>query len=159
MFFADPVAAFANVAAALRPGGRLSLVVWQAVDRNPWMFVPTVAAVGPLGADWAPPTTPDQPGPFSLADPDRVRSILGAAGLADVALDGFSSAAVLRADAVDEDAARLLQIGPMRGAWDEADEQSRQAAVAAVRDAVQPYRDGDAYRLPGAVWVVTARRP
>jgi SAM-dependent methyltransferase len=158
MFFLDPVAAFANVAAALRPGGRVSLVVWQGVQANPWMLVPTTAAVGPLGSTWVP-AGPDDPGPFSLADPDRVRSILGAAGFTDVELAGFSSGADLRADAVDEDVARLLQIGPMRSAWDEADDAARSAAVAAVREAVQPYRDGDRYRLPGAVWVVTATRP
>ena len=30
MFFADPVAAFANVGRALRPAGRLVMMVWQA---------------------------------------------------------------------------------------------------------------------------------
>ena len=44
MFFVDPVAAFANVAAALRPGGRLSLVVWQPLEDNPWWLVPSQAA-------------------------------------------------------------------------------------------------------------------
>jgi SAM-dependent methyltransferase len=155
MFFLDPVGAFANVATALRPGGRVSLVVWQGVEANPWMLVPTLAAVGPLGSPWVPPG-PDDPGPFSLADPDRVRSVLGSAGFTDVDLGSFSSGAHLRVDAVEDDAARLLQIGPMRGAWDEADDAGRASAVAAVRDAVQPYRDGDEYRLPGAVWVVTA---
>ena len=29
MFFGDPAAAFANIARALRPGGRLALLVWQ----------------------------------------------------------------------------------------------------------------------------------
>ena len=157
MFFPDPVPAFANVAAALRPGGRLAVVVWQPVQENPWMSVPTLASVGPLGATWVP-AGPDEPGPFSLADPDRVRSILDGAGFVDVALDPFTSAAVFRAGAADEDVAQLLQIGPMRGAWDEAGEGARAAAVAAVREACEPYRDGDAYRLPGAVWVVTARR-
>ncbi len=159
MFFVDPVAAFANVGAALRPGGRLSLVVWQAVQVNPWMSVPTLAAVGPLGATWAP-AAPGEPGPFSLGDPDRLRSIFDGAGFVDVALDGFSSAAVLRAGAADEDVAQLLQIGPMRSAWDAADDDARREAVAAVRQAVEPYRSDDgSYRLPGAVWVVTARRP
>ncbi|WP_328473019.1 class I SAM-dependent methyltransferase [Actinoplanes sp. NBC_00393] len=36
MFFADPVAAFSNIAAALRPGGRLAMLVWQAGSRNDW---------------------------------------------------------------------------------------------------------------------------
>jgi SAM-dependent methyltransferase len=157
MFFVDPEAAFANVAAALRAGGRLSLVVWQPLACNPWWSVPTVAASELLDAPWAPPP-PDQPGPFTLSEPERVRAVLAAAGFADVGVEGFSSAAVLRADSLDEDAGGLLRTGPMRSAWDGADEDARRAAVAAVRQAVAPYRDGDAYRLPGAVWVVTARR-
>ena len=38
MFFADPVAAFANVRRALKPGGRLAFVCWQSLGLNPWMF-------------------------------------------------------------------------------------------------------------------------
>jgi len=36
MFFEDPVAAFANVGRALRPVGRLVMMVWQAPERNEW---------------------------------------------------------------------------------------------------------------------------
>ena len=36
MFFAEPVAAFTNIGRALRPAGRLVMMVWQAHDRNEW---------------------------------------------------------------------------------------------------------------------------
>jgi ubiquinone/menaquinone biosynthesis C-methylase UbiE len=36
MFFSDPTAAFANIAAALRPEGRLVLLVWQRLEENEW---------------------------------------------------------------------------------------------------------------------------
>jgi ubiquinone/menaquinone biosynthesis C-methylase UbiE len=36
MFFDDPVAAFANIGRALRPAGRLVMMVWQAHERNEW---------------------------------------------------------------------------------------------------------------------------
>src|SRR4051812_9124537 len=36
MFFSDSAAAFANIAAALRPGARLVLLVWQRPERNEW---------------------------------------------------------------------------------------------------------------------------
>jgi SAM-dependent methyltransferase len=36
MFFDDPVAAFANIRRALRPAGRLAMMVWQAPERNEW---------------------------------------------------------------------------------------------------------------------------
>ena len=37
MFFSDPAAAFANIAAALRPGARLVPLVWQRRQDNEWM--------------------------------------------------------------------------------------------------------------------------
>ncbi|MGC1567225.1 MAG: class I SAM-dependent methyltransferase, partial [Trebonia sp.] len=36
MFFDDPAAAFANISRALRPAGRLVMMVWQAPERNEW---------------------------------------------------------------------------------------------------------------------------
>src|SRR3954471_7612643 len=36
MFFSDRRAAFSNIASALRPGGRIALLVWQATVHNEW---------------------------------------------------------------------------------------------------------------------------
>jgi SAM-dependent methyltransferase len=159
MFFGDPVAAFANVAAALRPAGRLALVVWQLAEENHWNVVARRATDGILGE--APdPGPPGQPGPFGLADPALVRSVLGDAGFAGVEVRAFTSVDVLRADTLDEDISRLLQMGPMRTAWDAAGAEARAASVQAVRAALGPYAVGpDRYELRGAAWVVTARRP
>ena len=48
MFFADRAAAFTNIAAALRPGGRLAMLAWQAVAKNEWIM--SCASCSPLGA-------------------------------------------------------------------------------------------------------------
>src|SRR5262249_56681982 len=40
MFFDDPVAAFANIGRALRPGGRLVFTCWQDLMVNDWLMVP-----------------------------------------------------------------------------------------------------------------------
>ncbi len=81
MFFADPVAAFANIGRALRPGARLVLLVWQDHDRNEWAAAIRDALTA--GATALPPTT-NHPGPFSLADPAIIADILAAAGFAEV---------------------------------------------------------------------------
>jgi SAM-dependent methyltransferase len=81
MFFGDPVAAFANLARAMKPDGRMVLLVWQAMAENPWLAAFRAAVPGPL-----PP--PDGPGPFALGDPDRVRTLLTAAGFAEPELRG-----------------------------------------------------------------------
>ena len=82
MFFDDPVAAFGNIGRALRPAGRLVMMVWQAPERNDWEVAirrSLAAAAGPAAG------AADGPDPFSLGDPPTVTGILRAAGLADVA--------------------------------------------------------------------------
>ena len=62
MFFADPVAAFANVEEALRAGGRLGLLVWRELGRNEW--VTAVRAAIAMGRQ-LPEPPPGAPGPSS----------------------------------------------------------------------------------------------
>jgi ubiquinone/menaquinone biosynthesis C-methylase UbiE len=77
MFFADPPAAFANLARALRPGGRLVLLVWQERARNEWYAV--------LHDAVAPGTAPPPAGShFSLGDTETTRALLEGAGFTGV---------------------------------------------------------------------------
>src|SRR6266498_3547647 len=69
MFFDDPVAAFANIGRALRPAGRLVMMVWQGHERNEWdvaIHQSLEAAEGPMAGAFG------GPDPFSLADPPTV---------------------------------------------------------------------------------------
>src|SRR5258708_26419312 len=78
MFFADPVAAFANLLAATRPGGRLAFACWQPLADNEWLLVPLAAL-----AEHAPLPDPDEPGApgmFSLSGTDRLHQVLSDAG-------------------------------------------------------------------------------
>jgi SAM-dependent methyltransferase len=86
MFFGDPVAAFANLARALRPGGRIVLLTWQPFERNEWLraFFTALAAGREIPV---PPS--DAPSPFALSDPDRIRSLLHTAGFCGVQVEGL----------------------------------------------------------------------
>src|SRR5690606_32313206 len=81
MFFADRVAAFANVARALQPGGRILFVVWPALQAHTQftMVMGTLA----LGRG-LPGPPPGAPCPFALAGPQVGRADLEAAGFVDV---------------------------------------------------------------------------
>ena len=158
MFFPQPALAFANIAASLRPGGRLACTVWGELGDNPWMFVPTLASAGVLGAALALPG-PGDPGPFSLCDPRVCTDLLAGAGFADIAIVPVASSRSISAAHANDEVAALLEVGPVGEAYGQADETTRGLAVDAVIEAIEPFRDGDGWTLAGSAFVVTAVRP
>jgi len=152
MFFADPVAAFANIRSSLKTNGRLAFVCWRSLAENLWMRVPLEAALPLLPA--LPPPDPTAPGPYALADPDRVRQILDAAGFQAVSIDAFD-AAVGGGD-LDASVALTFRIGPLAAALRE-NPQFKDKARDAVRRALAPYATPNGVLTPGAVWIVNAR--
>jgi SAM-dependent methyltransferase len=156
MFFDDPDAAFANLARSLRPGGRAVFTCWQDLLANEWLMVPASAALAHVPM----PNLGEagQPGPFSLAEPDRIRSILTAAGLAEVTVDDVRCPMRLGSTVVDT--VSFMQRTDMAAALmaDVTDEVAA-AAWAAVREALEPYAGPDGVVLQGAAWLVTATRP
>ena len=112
MFSADPVAAFANVHKALRPGGLLSFVSWQSVFDNEWMLIPGAAVASVTGSLPSMPE-PGEPGPFSLADPDRVRSVLGGAGFHHVDVMPHNDVVVTTEEQLPEVAMTASALAPL----------------------------------------------
>jgi SAM-dependent methyltransferase len=157
MFFADPVAAFANLRRCLRPGGRLAFVCWQPLARNPWLLVPLQAAAQHLTLP--PPPAPGAPGPFAFADREHVSRILTRAGFTDVGFDDVQETLALAGGGGVDAAVRLLLegVGPTSAAMREADPAVRERVAAAVRDALAPFADAGGVRMPCAAWVVSAR--
>jgi SAM-dependent methyltransferase len=158
MFFEEPEAAFANLRQALQPGGRLAFVSWQAPDRNPWVTTP-MAAVAPL-LEMPPPPPPGSPGMFGLADPERVRAVLAAAGFEDVAVRAETVEMRPGGGDVEEAVETFLEVGPVAGLLrqQEAGPALRARVREAVRDAFLAARGEEGLRLGSAVWIVTARR-
>ncbi|MFB7173798.1 class I SAM-dependent methyltransferase [Streptomyces sp. NPDC056254] len=152
MFFADPVAAFRNVGGALRPGGRLVQLVWQEAAGNEWFlaFTQALAAGRPMAG---PP--PGAPGPFSLADPERVRGVLGAAGFTDVGLEPHSEAMWFGEDAADAERFTLGLLGWMLDGLDEGD---RRRAIEDLRATLTAHETDEGVLFASAVWIIRAVR-
>ncbi|MFM8411527.1 MAG: class I SAM-dependent methyltransferase, partial [Alphaproteobacteria bacterium] len=159
MFFDDPVAAFRNLLRALRPGGRLAFVCWQAGPLNPLMAVPMAAALQHM--PMPSPPAPNAPGPFAFADAGRVRSILEQAGFAAIAIEPRERDLAVAAGAdLGGTVDFLLQLGPLGSALREADPSLRDRVAAAVREAIAPFAaPGGGVRLGSAFTVVRATRP
>jgi SAM-dependent methyltransferase len=154
MFFADPVAAFRNVRGAMKRSGRLLLAVFRSGAENPWT-TSSIAAIRHLVPP-PPPVGPEDPGQFSWSDPTRVRRILDGAGFRDVALTPLDLSFNLGADAAEAaefatfvgQGARLLQGQP---------EEVLKAARQAFEGFFNQYEGPGGVRLPGALWLVSAR--
>ena len=157
MFFNNSQAAFANIAGALRPGGRLTFVCWRAAALNPWVAIP-MAAMRPLVPDFVPPD-PEAPGPFAYADGERIESILTAAGFRDVTLDSHELGSNVGEGDLDACVDSILKLGPVTRLLREADDATMAAAAVAVHDAVAPYHTGGTLELSATVWLVSGRRP
>jgi SAM-dependent methyltransferase len=158
MFFADPVAAFANLRRALAAGGRLTFICWQSLAANPWMALPMRAAAAHVTLP--PPSAPDAPGPFSFADPERVRGILQAAGFSQIEPTSLAHELPLGDDAAAA-TRRCLQMGPASAALRMATERGEKVDVdalhAAIEAALAPFARADGVRMPSASWLVEAR--
>ncbi|MFT7837964.1 class I SAM-dependent methyltransferase [Saccharothrix sp. BKS2] len=151
MFFGDPLAAFANLARATRPGGRLALLSWQPPERNEWLG--SFRAAMTPGRE-LPPAPPPTPG--SLRDPDQVRELLTAAGFADVRLHGLTEPMYFGRDVDDASRFVLGQFGWMTDGLDEAD---RARAVADLRADMADHLTDRGVRYGSAAWLIQARRP
>jgi SAM-dependent methyltransferase len=80
MYMPHPVTALREWRRALRPGGRVAVVVFSTPDRNSWGAMPASIIRG--RAQLLPPV-PGQPGPFSLGAPGVLEGVFREAGFAD----------------------------------------------------------------------------
>jgi SAM-dependent methyltransferase len=158
MFFADPVAAFVHLRAALRPGGRLLFACFAAMEANPWLALPRAIAARHFAAPPDPP--PGAPGPTAFADIGRVTALLAEAGFAecrgearrfDFTHPGGVAAAARLATILGPAAFILRQAG--------ASEDQRRAVAGEIAQAFAPYAAADGVRLPVTANVFTARAP
>ncbi|OOC54111.1 MULTISPECIES: class I SAM-dependent methyltransferase [Nocardiopsis] len=153
MFFADPVAAFANIGRALRPGARLVQLVWQTEDRQEWFGAVRQALAGgrtvPAGLGG---------GAFSLADPAVAAGVLTAAGFTAVETTGVRRPVYYGPDAAS---ARDMLLGlrmveDLVAGLDAAATARALDRLPAVLDA---HDTGEGVWFDSRAWLVTARRP
>jgi SAM-dependent methyltransferase len=153
MFFGDPVTAFTNLRTVLLPGGRLRFACWRPIRENPWLQIPLHAVYEHVPR--IPKPDPEEPGPFSFADPERVTRILTAAGFTPPSFTALDIQVDLTAGGTPEDAAiQASEMGPARRALENQPDNVQAAALASIRRALASAGTS----LAGGVWLVAADR-
>jgi SAM-dependent methyltransferase len=152
MFFADPTAAFVNIRRSLKPNGRLAFVCWRALEENQLDILPLRAASAHLPPQ--PAHDPEAPGPFALANPDRVRGILERAGFGKIEITAHDEP--VGGGDLDTILAICSRVGALGKILRE-NPDLRAVALPAVRSALAAHDGPDGVRLNAATWVVSAR--
>ena len=154
MFFDDPVAAFTNIAVALRPAGRLVMMVWQEHEHNEW----SVAIEQALGREGPPVPAPEAREPFSLADQDTVEAILGAAGFGEATFTDVHQPIYFGPDV----AAALEWVGGFSSITEMLMRLGAAAAERALdrlREALAAHASERGVWFDSRAWIIEARRP
>jgi SAM-dependent methyltransferase len=154
MLVPDPPAALSELRRVLRPAGRLAFAVWTSPDDNPWgsTIGRTLLRLGLVE-----PPEPDSPGPFRLADPERLRALVREAGFSEPVLDAVSL--TLRYDSADH----YLEVSrDLAQSFREALARLPDAQAALlqkeVTSAIGRFETEEGLAVPGRAWVVAAAR-
>lgn len=154
MLFTDPAAGFTNIARAMRPHGRLVMMVWQDHNRNEWSV--SVQRALAAGAD-VPVPSPGAPDPFSLADPATTERLLEAAGFAEPRFTAVHEPVYYGPDV----AAALdwvLGFSYVNDVLQRLDRASAERAREQMIQTLAAHARGDGVWFDSSAWIVTARR-
>jgi SAM-dependent methyltransferase len=153
MLMADPAAALAEARRVLRPGGRLTLAVWGAPERNPFFGIIATSLIQHGHID--PPEPPPAPGVFSMASAERTEGLLRGAGFDEVRIEEVPSRFVF------PDADEYLSLvadtaGPIALALRGLPESDRATVEAEVEDSLARFAGEVGYALPCVALCATA---
>ncbi|MCU1457205.1 MAG: h16 [Actinomycetia bacterium] len=150
MFFDDFVDAFTNLRSAATEGGALRIITWRSAAENSFM---TTAERAAQDLVTIPPTPPDAPGQFALADETRLRAILERSHWKGIDIEPVDAVCTLpEKDLVPY----LTELGPLGRAMAGLDASTRSSIIETVRPAFDPYVTRDEVAFTAACWLVTA---
>jgi SAM-dependent methyltransferase len=161
MFFQSAVRALRNANRALKPGGKVCLIVWRSLADNPcWGAAKEVALrhLPPPGEG----ASTCGPGPFSMAGEDTDRAMLQAAGFPEVELFKQIDADVCIGRDIEEAIDYQLLVGPSGEIVREAGEEGQHKLRDIRRDLhelMSPYLRDSGVFMPSSTWAIMARKP
>lgn len=156
MFFADPVAAFANLNRAMKKSGRLVFACWAPPTENEWILV----VLGVLGKHLdLPAPVPRAPGPFAFAEPDYVTEILNKAGFRHVEIAPWKGVQYLAGKgSTPQSAAHFVLNSLSVGDIVRKQSADMQAVIAHdVEEAFGPFAKREGVAMNATAWLVSAR--
>ena len=155
IYFPDQHRALTEICRTLRPGARISSVVYSTPDRNGFFSIPVgiIRRVAGLPAPG-----PGLPGPFSLGSPGVAEAAYEAAGITDVTVTTVPSPVHLASAA---ECVRFEQesFGALHQMLSGVDEEARADAWREIEEALAQFEGPDGFVGPCEMLVVSGTRP
>lgn len=151
MFCPDPQRALDEARRVLRPGGQLALSTWDEPSKSPFFSVITSVAAPILSL-----AAPDSsaPGPFRLASPARLASMLAASGFSGVHVE--NRAVTFECASIDAYCQLFIDVG-WKGRVARLSDVERVHLRDAVREAAHPFLKDGRLRLTATSVCASAR--
>lgn len=153
MFFSDPVAAFANIARAVRPEGRLALLAWRDLPRNEWVAAIRTALTA--GRD-LPLPPPGVPGPFAFSDAAHPRAVLEEAGFTDITVEQ-ADASIYYGKNAEDAFSFVATFGITRGLTQDLDDRRKTEALEALRQLLAAHDTAAGVSFGASAWLIRAK--
>ncbi|MDK4711047.1 class I SAM-dependent methyltransferase [Rhizobium sp. CNPSo 4039] len=148
MFFADPPVAFANIARAIRPGGRIAWMVWQSEEHNKWS-----SAIRQALAPGS--TISEKAGKaFSLGDPAIATKLLSTAGFTSIDFIDVHEPVFYGPD-VDSAVDALGNLYMVKDALSHTDGTANQS-LQRLHDLLEAHMTSEGVLFDSRAWIITA---
>jgi ubiquinone/menaquinone biosynthesis C-methylase UbiE len=155
MFMPEPEHCLKLANRVMKDTARLAVACWAAPDKNPFVGV-LMQTLGKYMELPKPP--PGTPGIFALADPDRLKAVVAAAGFRNIELEQLEID-VLEVedgqaywDAISDLAAPVMIL------VNQLDEETRSAYISDVVQAADALKQGATLRMRGTTWLASAEK-
>ena len=159
-FFENPVVGLKNMRRSLKPGGTMTMIVWRAIEDNPWLGRPKEIVL-----NFLPPPGDDArtcgPGPFSMADREMVTKQLEIAGYDGIEFERID-APLMVGNSPEDAVAFQLSVGPAGEVYREAGaeaERRHDEIEAALLIELGRHASAEGIVMDSSSWKITARNP
>nr|WP_255464762.1 class I SAM-dependent methyltransferase [Aliiroseovarius sp. PrR006] len=154
MLFKSPQNALEGIRTRLRPGGKISVIVFAAPQNNPFAAQPMGIALKHAGKQ---PPDPGAPGLFALSREDVLQCLFEAAGYNEVEI--VRSKVTLQLPSVDDAVAMMQQaFGAYRAVLSDLDQEARDAAWEEIRSCLAQFETPNGLETGLTFHIASARK-
>lgn len=150
-FIPEKLSSLREMGRVLKPGGRLALSLWCAIEESPYFSVLVDVVATHIGTE----TAAGLNAAFALSDADDIHALLAEAGFEQIEI--ATSQLDLPLPKLTEFVPRHITATPMAAGFSGASESIQRAVIQEVSERLSAYEGDDHARVPFSSYMITGR--